>query len=58
MLTIHEKIIILEFYQLKCKWLMLGIYKPPKHERDILLQDLSSLFDLCENIIIIGDFTM
>ena len=55
-----SEIIVLEFHQSKCKWLILGIYKAPNQKEAEFLQHLSWLLDFYnttyENII--GDFSM
>ena len=57
-----SEIIVLEFHQSKCKWLILGIYKAPNQKEAEFLQHLSWLLDFYntpyENIIIIRDFNI
>ena len=59
---IASEIIVLEFDQSKCKWLILGIYKAPNQKEAEFLQHLSWLLDFYntpyENIIIIRDFNI
>ena len=58
--AVASEITVLEFYQSKRKWLVLGIYKTPKQKEVEFLQHLSWLLDFYnttyENII--GDFNM
>ena len=45
----------MQFFQIKYKWLLLGIYKPPKQENSAFLETKNIIKQLR---IIIGDFNM
>ena len=56
------EIIAMPFFQTKRKWLLLGIYKPPKEDHSEFLETMNVLLkgytETFENIITLRDFSM